>query len=66
MNSMEFSQITVRFSYPKNIKAKFSTLHADVIAYVTTIYDGSHDLRSKTIRLLNTLTRFLVEGDTFE
>ena len=65
MNSMEFSQITARFPYPRHVKAELSTLHADVIAYVTTIYDGSHDLRTKTIRLLNTITRYIIDGDTF-
>ena len=65
INSMEFSQITARLPYPRHVKGKLSSLHADVITYVTNIYDGSNDLRKKTIRLLNTITKYVIEGDSF-
>ncbi len=63
--SVEFSQIPVKLNYPRHIKGKLSSLHSDIITYVSTMYDGSHELRSKTIRLLNTVTRYVIEGDTF-
>lgn len=63
--SIEFSQIPARLKYPRNLQGKLSSLHSDVITYVSSIYDGSHGLRSKTIRLMNTITRHLVDGDTF-
>lgn len=63
--SIEFSQIPERLNYPRHIKGQLSSLHSDVITYVSSIYDGSHELRSKTIRLLNTLTRYVIEGDNF-
>lgn len=63
--SIEFSQIPERLNYPRHIKGQLSTLHSDIITYVSSIYDGSHELRSKTIRLLNTVTRYVVEGDSF-
>lgn len=63
--SVEFSQIPVQLKYPRHIAGKLSSLHSDVITFVTNVYDGSHELRSKTIRLLNTITRYVVEGDTF-
>lgn len=63
--SVDFSQIPAKFNYPRHVKGKLSSLHSDIITYVSTIYDGSHDLRNRTIRLLNTLTRYIIEGDTF-
>lgn len=63
--SVEFSQIPARLQYPRHIKGMLSSLHSDVVTYVSNIYDGSHELRSKTIRLLNTITRYVVEGDSF-
>ena len=63
--NIEFSQIPAKFNYPRHIKGKLSTLHSDVISFVSKVYDGSHELRSKTIRLLNTITRYIVEGDAF-
>lgn len=61
---VEFSQIPAKLNYPRHIKGKLSSLHSDIITFVSTVYDGSHELRSKTIRLLNTITRYIVEGDT--
>ena len=61
--SIEFSQIPATLRYPKNIKGKLSSLHSDVITYANENYDGSHDFRMKTICLLNTLTRYLIQGD---
>lgn len=63
--SIEFSQIPAKLRYPRHVQGKLSSLHSDIITYVSTIYDGSHELRSKTIRLMNTITRYVVEGDTF-
>lgn len=63
--SIEFSQIPAKLNYPRHVKGKLASLHSDIITYVASIYDGSHELRSKTIRLLNTVTRYVVEGDAF-
>lgn len=63
--SIEFSQIPAKLRYPRHVQGKLSSLHSDIITYVSTIYDGSHELRSKTIRLMNTITRYVVESDTF-
>lgn len=62
--SIEFSQIPDRFNYPRNIKGKLSSLHSSIITFVTGVYDGSQSMRSKTIRLLNTVTRYIYEGDS--
>ena len=62
--SVEFSQIPAKLNYPRHLKGKLSSLHSDVITYVSGIYDGSHDLRTKTIRLLNTITQYVIEGDS--
>ena len=62
--SVEFSQIPAKLNYPRHFKGKLSSLHSDVITYVSGIYDGSHDLRTKTIRLLNTITQYIIEGDS--
>ena len=62
--SVEFSQIPAKLNYPRHLKGKLSSLHSDVITYVSGIYDGSHDLRTKTIRLLNTITQYIIEGDS--
>lgn len=62
--SIEFSQITAKLNYPSQIKGKLSSLHADVITYVCKIYDGSHKLRTRTISLMNTLSRYIQDGDT--
>lgn len=61
--NVEFSQIPAKLNYPRQIKGKLSSLHSDIITYVSSIYDGSYNLRSKTVRLLNTLTWYLVNGD---
>lgn len=61
--SIEFSQIPAKLDYPKHLKGKLSSLHSDIITYVSETYDGSHGQRSKVIRLLNTITRYVVEGD---
>ena len=63
--SIEFSQIPVKLNYPRHLKGKLSSLHSDVITYVSGVYDGSHSFRTKTIRLLNTITRYVVDGDVF-
>ena len=63
--SVEFSQIPSVLNYPRHVKGKLSSLHSDIITYVSTIYDGSYDMRNRTIRLLNTLTRYIIEGDVF-
>lgn len=63
--SIEFSQIPAKLNYPRHLKGKLSSLHSDVITYVSGIYNGSHDLRTKTIRLLNTITRYVIDGDSF-
>lgn len=63
--SIEFSQIPEKLNYPRHLKGRLSSLHSDIITYVVSVYDGSHDLRSKTIRLLNTVSRYVLDGDTF-
>ena len=63
--SIEFSQIPARLNYPKHIKGKLSSLHSDIITYVSSVYDGSHSLRNKTIQLLNTITKYVIDGDSF-
>ena len=61
--SIEFSQIPACLNYPKNIKGKLSSLHSDIITYVSNNYDGSHDMRMRTVCLLNTVSRYLIDGD---
>lgn len=63
--SVEFSQIPAMLNYPKYVKGKLSSLHSDIITYVSSIYDGSHELRTKTIRLLNTITHYVIENESF-
>ena len=59
--SIEFSQIPACLNYPKNIQGKLSSLHSEVITYISKIYDGSHGLRTKTICLLNTITKYVID-----
>lgn len=63
--NVEFSQIPAKLNYPRHLKGKLSSLHSDVITYVSETYDGSHTSRTRAIRLLNTLTRYVVDGDMF-
>lgn len=62
--SIEFSQIPSCLNYPKNIKGKLSSLHSDIITSASSIYDGSHAMRTKLINLINTVTRYVVSGDS--
>lgn len=62
--NIEFSQIPARLNYPKNLKGTLSSLHSEIITYITANYDGSHDMRIRSVNLLNTITRYVVAGDS--
>lgn len=61
---IKFSLIADKLQYPPSIKGKLSSLHSDVIAYVSNNYDGTASYRQKAINIINTLSYILVNEDS--
>ena len=58
-----FSQISDRLKYPKNIKAKLSTLHSVVITYVTYNFVNTKKFKQQVVDVLNSLSYYVCQGD---
>ena len=59
-----FTQITDKLPYPPKIKAKLSTVHAEIVNYVITHFHGSARYKSNVISLLNTVSVIVFSRDT--
>lgn len=59
-----FTQITDKLPYPPKIKAKLSTVHADIVNYVLSHFHDSARYKSNVISLLNTISVTIFSGDT--
>lgn len=61
---MKFTQITDKLNYPAKYRGKLSTLHAGIITYVIENFQNKGSYRSQVIGLLNTISYYILEGDT--
>lgn len=61
---IKFSAIADKLQYPPAIKGRLSSLHSDVIAYVSKNYDGTAAYRQNAINVMNTLSFILLNGDS--
>lgn len=59
-----FTQITDKLPYPPKIKAKLSTVHAEIVNYVITHFHDSARYKSNVISLLNTVSVIVFSRDT--
>ena len=60
----KFTQITDKLPYPNKIKAKLSTIHADIITYAIEHFENTSQYKSKIISVLNTVSFMLISGDS--
>lgn len=61
---IKFTQLTDKLNYPAKIKAKLSTLHSDVVTYVTDNFHNTARYKSTVVDVLNTLSYYVVTGST--
>lgn len=61
---MKFTQITESLMYPIKYKAILSTLHAEIISYTIEHFRSTNKFKEKVIRTLNTISYFIINGDT--
>lgn len=64
LSSIPFTQITAKLPYPAKVKAKLSTIHAEIVNYVIAHFHNSANYKSKVISVLNTISFIVVSGDT--
>lgn len=61
---MKFTQIPDKLSYPSRISAKLSTLHSDIITYTLSNFRNTNRYKNKVVNLLNTISYYLISGDS--
>lgn len=61
---IKFTTISDRLPYPPAIKGRLSSLHSDIIAYVSSHYDGTASYRQNVVNVMNTLSYMLMSGDS--
>lgn len=61
---LKFTHISDKLKYPAKIKAKLSTLHSEVITYTIAHFTNTTRYKSKVIGVLNTLSYYIVSGDS--
>lgn len=63
-NLIPFTQMTDRLPYPKKVKAKLSTLHSEVIGYVTEHFQNTNLYKNRIVSVMNVLSYNVITGDT--
>ena len=61
---IKFTTISDRLPYPPAIKGRLSSMHSDIIAYVSTHYDGTASYRQNVVNVMNTLSYLMISGDS--
>ncbi len=61
---IKFTQLTDKLNYPPKIKARLSTLHAEIITYVINNFRNTNQYKSNIISLMNTVSYYLICGDS--
>ena len=61
---MKFTQIPDKLNYPSRISAKLSTLHSDIITYTLSNFRNTNRYKNKVVNLLNTISYYLISGDS--
>lgn len=60
---VNFSQIPDKLKYPARLKATLSTIHSDVVTYVSSNFRRNIRYRTKVLGVMNTLTYIVLSGD---
>lgn len=63
-NRIKFTDISERYSIPKEYKAKQSEIHGALISYVVDNYVDTNKFRSKVVDAINVLTYCLLNNET--
>ena len=61
--NIEFTQIPDKLKYPPRHKAILSTMHSDVVAYVSSHFKNTYSYRSKVTAVMNTLSYIILNGE---
>jgi len=61
---INFSQLTDKLNYPREVRGELSTLHASIITYVIDNFENRNSYKNKVIKLLNTISYYIIDGDT--
>lgn len=60
---IKFTQLTDKLEYPARIRAKLSTLHSDIITYVTQNFKNTARYKRLVVDTLNTVSMYMTNND---
>ncbi len=61
---IKFTNIIEKLPYPPALRARLSSLHSDVVTYVSGHYEGTAMYRQKVVNTINTLSYIVICGDS--
>lgn len=61
---IKFTQIPDVLKYPPKYRAKLSTMHSEIVIYVTKHFNNTSRYKSSVIAILNTVSYYVISGDS--
>lgn len=61
---INFTQIPDKLQYPPSVRAKLSTLHSELVTYVSSNFRRTFKYRQQVVNVLNTLSYIVISSDS--